>query len=95
MEMHTVYFVPDPAADRLKQENRRLNRACSLLRRMAIVATAVLVLETFFYLAVLARMDSVHKTIESASHTRIAAAQQEAALYKSMLDCYESMEVRP
>ena len=95
MEMHTVYFVPDPAADQLKKENRRLNRACSLFRRMAIVATAVLVLETFFYLAMLARMDSVHKTIESASHTRIAAAQQEAALYKSMLDCYESMEVRP
>lgn len=95
MEMHSVYFVPDPAADRLKKENRRLNRVCNMFRRMAIAATAVLVLETFFYLAVLSRMDSVHKTIESASHTRIAAAQQEAALYKSMLDCYESMEVRP
>ena len=92
MEMHTVYFVPDPAADRLKKENRRLNRACNMFRRMAIAATAVLVLETFFYLAVLARMDSVHKTIESASHTRIAAAQQEAALYKSMLSVYEARE---
>ena len=59
---------------------------------MAIVATAVLVLETFFYLAMLARMDSVHKTIESASHTRIAAAQQEASLYKSLLSVYEARE---
>lgn len=95
MKMHTVYFVPDPAADRLKQENRRLNRACSLFRRMAIVATAVLVLETIFYLAVLTRMDSVHKTIESASRSSVAAAQQEAALYKSMLDCYETTEAWP
>lgn len=92
MEMHSVYFVPDPAADRLKKENRRLNRVCNMFRRMAIVATAVLVLETFFYLAVLARMDSVHKTIESASHTRIAAAQQEASLYKSLLSVYEARE---
>ena len=92
MEMHSVYFVPDPAAVRLKQENRRLNKACSLFRRMAIVATAVLVLETFFYLAVLARMDSVHKTIESASRSSVAAAQQEASIYKSLLSVYEARE---
>ncbi len=92
MEMHSVYFVPDPAAARLKQENRRLNRACNLFRRMAIVTMAVLVLETFFYLAVLARMDSVHKTIESASRSSVAAAQQEASIYKSLLAVYEARE---
>lgn len=92
MEMHTVYFVPDPAAARLKKENRRLNRACNLFRRMAIVTMAVLVLETFFYLAVLARMDSVHKTIESASRSSVAAAQQEASIYKSLLAVYEARE---
>ena len=52
-------------------------------------------IQTAFFLAMLTRMDSVHKTIESASRTRIAAAQQEAALYKSMLDCCEISEVRP
>ncbi len=92
MEMKSVYFVPDPEASRLRRKNRRLNQACSLFRRMAIAATAVVVIQTVFFLAVLTRMDSVHKTIESASRTRIAAAQQEAALYKSMLDCYETAE---
>lgn len=92
MEMHSVYFVPDPVAARLKKENRRLNRACNLFRRMAIVTTAVLVLETFFYLAMLARMDSVHKTIESASRSSVAAAQQEASIYKSLLSVYEARE---
>lgn len=92
MEMHRVYFVPDPEAPRLRRENRRLNQECGLFRRMAIVATAVLVLETFFYLAMLARMDSVHKTIESASRSSVAAAQQEASLYKSLLSVYEARE---
>lgn len=92
MEMKIVYFVPDPEAPRLRRENRRLNQECGLFRRMAIAATAVVLIQTVFFLAVLTRMDSVHKTIESASRTRIAAAQQEAALYKSMLDCYETTE---
>lgn len=92
MEMKIVYFVPDPEAPSLRRENRRLNQECGLFRRMAIAATAVVVIQTVFFLAMLTRMDSVHKTIESASRTRIAAAQQEAALYKSMLDCYETAE---
>lgn len=94
MEMKTVCIVTDPEAARLRRENRRLNQACGLFRRMAIAATAVVLIETVFYLAMLIRMDSVHKTIESASRTRIAAAQQEAAMYKSMLDCYETTEAR-
>lgn len=92
MEMKTVYIIADPAVPRLRRENRHLNQACGLFRRMAIAATAVVVIQTVFFLAVLTRMDSVHKTIESASRTRIAAAQQEAALYKSMLGCYETTE---
>lgn len=92
MEMNTVYIIADPAAARLRRENRRLNQACGLFRRMAIAATAVVLIQTVFFLAMLTRMDSVHKTIESASRTRIAAAQQEAALYKSMLDCCETAE---
>lgn len=92
MEMKIVYFVPDPEAARLRRENHCLNQACGLFRRMAIAATAVVLTQTVFFLAMLTRMDSVHKSIESASRTRIAAAQQEAALYKSMLDCYETTE---
>lgn len=92
MEMKTVYIVTDPAAPRLRRENHRLHRERTIFRRMAIAATAVVLIQTVFYLAMLTRMDSVHKTIESTSRTRIAAAQQEAALYKSMLDCYETAE---
>lgn len=92
MEMKSMYFVPDPEASRLRRENRRLHRECTIFRRMAIAATAVVLIQTIFFLAMLTRMDSVHKTIESASRTRIAAAQQEAALYKSMLDCCETAE---
>ena len=95
MEMNTVYIIADPAAPRLRRENRRLHRDCTIFRRVAIAATAMVLIQTVFFLAMLTRMDSVHKTIESASRTRIAAAQQEAALYKSMLDCCEISEVRP
>lgn len=95
MDMKTVYIITDPAAPRLRQENRRLHRECIIFRRMAIAATAVVLIQTIFFLAMLTRMDSVHKTIESASRTRIAAAQQEAALYKSMLDCCETVEAWP
>lgn len=95
MEMKTVFIITDPAAPRLRRENRRLHKDCIIFRRMAIAATAVVVIQTVFFLAMLTRMDSVHKSIESASLTRIAAAQQEAALYKSMLDCYETTEAWP
>ncbi len=95
MDMQTIVLTADPAQDKLRRENRRLNKACTMFRRMAIAATVVVVFQTVFYMAALTRMDSVHKTIESASRTRIAAAQQEAAIYKSMLERCEETENRP
>lgn len=92
MEMKTVYIVTDPAAPRLRRENRRLHKDCIIFRRIAIAATAVVLIQTVFYLAMLTRMDSVHKTIESASRSSVAAAQQETSLYKSLLSVYEARE---